>query len=344
MLACILTAAAVAAPGAQAFHNPAAAPRPLVHLPADQANHPADHNEWWYVVGHVHQGGRTFGYEVTIFRLAHLQAPGLPAPVTIYRTDVAITDETARRFHHQVSYYFPASAHVSSKALDVHVGSAALSGPTPADMNLSATLPGGSIHLRLSSARPPMYVGGRGYIPFGSGFTYYYSLTDVATSGTLSVGGHAFRVSGISWLDHQWGNWNWQSVRGWTWMALQLSNGVQLSVFDVRGRTTHVREASVLLSGGRLLTLPDARVRSLSTWISPHTGGHYPSRWIVMIPALHMNLRVEPTVLDQEVSVPNQKAGSYWEGSGRVTGVFEGKHVTGLSYTELTGYAAGFIG
>jgi predicted secreted hydrolase len=63
-----------------------------------------------------------------------------------------------------------------------------------------------------------------------------------------------------------------------------------------------------------------------------------------MIPTLHMNLRVEPTVLDQEVSVPNQKAGSYWEGSGRVTGVFEGKHVTGLSYTELTGYAAGFIG
>ena len=44
------------------------------------------------------------------------------------------------------------------------------------------------------------------------------------------------------------------------------------------------------------------------------------------------------------VAVPNQKAGSYWEGSGAIRGTFGGKRVTGLSYTELTGYAAGFIG
>jgi predicted secreted hydrolase len=317
---------------------------PLVHFPADQANHPANHNEWWYVVGHLHQGRHTFGYEVTIFRLAHFQVPGFPSPVTIYRTDVAITDEAAHRFHHKVMYYFPASAHLSTRTLDIRVGGAALSGATPTAMRLTASLPGGSIGLRLSSVRAPMYVGGRGYIPFGRGFTYYYSLTDVTTSGTLVVGGRTYRVSGISWLDHQWGNWSWQSVRGWTWMALQLRNGVQLSVFDVRGARNRVREASVLLTGGRLLTLPDARVRSLGTWISPHTGGRYPSRWIVTIPALRATLHVQPTVLDQEVSVPNQKAGSYWEGSGRITGVFEGKPITGLSYTELTGYAAGFTG
>ena len=329
---------------AHAFRDPSAPPRPLVHLPADQANHPADHNEWWYVVGHLNAGKRRFGFEVTFFRLAHLQAPGLPAPVTVYRTDVAITDEAAHRFHHTVSYYFPGQARISSRTLSVQVGGAALTGATPTRMSLRAGLAGGSIRLSLSSKRSPMYVVGRGYLPFGGGFTYYYSLTDIASSGTLSLGGHTYAVSGVSWLDHQWGNWSWQSVRGWTWMALQLSNGVQLSVFDVRGTKTHVRAASVLLANGSLRTLSGVRIRSLSTWTSPHTGGHYPSRWVVTIPALKAVLHVEPAVLDQEVAVPNQKAGSYWEGSGRITGTFGGKPVGGLSYTELTGYAAGFIG
>src|SRR5579875_467818 len=36
---------------------------PLVHLPADQAAHANARNEWWYVVGHLRSGGRTFGYE-----------------------------------------------------------------------------------------------------------------------------------------------------------------------------------------------------------------------------------------------------------------------------------------
>ena len=120
-----------------------------------------------------------------------------------------------------------------------------------------------------------MYVGGRGYLPFGAGFTYYYSLTDIVTAGTLTVGGKSYPVSGVSWLDHQWGDWIWQSVRGWTWMALQLDNGVQLSVFDVRGVQGQVRFVSILLANGRLETLSAASIRALSSWISPHTGGRY---------------------------------------------------------------------
>jgi predicted secreted hydrolase len=343
-LIAVFIAAGTTQRGAQALRDPAGAPAPLVHLPADQANHPAVNNEWWYVVGHLHAGARTFGYEVTTFRLASVQPPGVPVPVTVYRTDVAITDEVAHRFHHQVTYYFPDSAKLSAKVLGVHVGRVALTGATPASMQVTAPLPGGSVQLRLSSQRAPMYVGGRGYIPFGGGYTYYYSLTDLASHGRLTIGGRTYSVSGISWLDHQWGNWNWRSLRGWTWMALQLGNGVQLSVFDVRGASTRVREASVLMVNGTLRTLPDARIRSLSSWVSPHTGGRYPSRWIVSIPSLHATLHVDPTVTDQEVAVPGQKAGSYWEGSGRVTGAFQGRTVSGLSYTELTGYAASFIG
>jgi predicted secreted hydrolase len=268
-----------------------------------------------------------------------VRLPGMSAPVTIYRTDVAITDEKALRFHQRVTYYFPQSASLSSQTLKIKIGSASLHGVSLQRMSLNASLPAGRINLGLSSRRPPMYVGGRGYIPFSGGYTYYYSLTDLATHGSITLKGVVYRVTGISWLDHQWGNWSWTATSGWTWMALQLNNGRQLSIFDVRSKSVPYLAASVLTPSGTTQTVRGVTVRSLGKWRSPHTRATYPSGWIVTIPALRATLRVAPTVRDQEVVAPQELASSYWEGSGRVSGTFEGKSVTGLSYTELTGYA-----
>ena len=312
---------------------------PLVHFPEDQASHPHVANEWWYVVGHVRAGRRTFGYEVTIFKFNHVQPQGFSAPVSLFRTDVAITDEASGRFLHHITYYFPQSATLSATTLDERVGNAAIYGSSPRAMTLRASFKAASIKLNLSSQRGPMYVGGRGYLPFGNGFTYYYSLTDLATIGSLRVGSETFSVRGISWLDHQWGTWSWSDIRGWTWMAWQLGNGTQMSVFDFRGKTNHVKAASVLLRNGRLLTLRDVTIESVGSWRSPHSGAVYPSGWKVRIPALQVLMRVEPTVRDQEMVIPSQLPASYWEGSTRLQGRFMGKSVSGLGYTELTGYA-----
>lgn len=311
---------------------------PLVHFPADQAAHTGSQNEWWYVVGHLTSGGRTFGFETTLFSFHRVRAPGFGTPVTVFRTDVAITDEKGNRFLQGVRYAFPASASLSTSSLATRIGADSLSGP-PGNMHLRASLSGGAIDLRLSSRRAPMYVGGRGYIPFGNGYTYYYSLTDLRSTGSLRLGGKTYRVSGMSWLDHQWGNWAWTAVSGWTWMALQLDNGVQLSVFDFRSTTQRVKAASVLLANGQLRTIAATSITPTGSWTSPHTGGRYPSGWIIRIPVLRATLRITPAVRDQELLTPGQPGGSYWEGSGRINGTFNGKSVRGLSYTELTGYA-----
>lgn len=309
-----------------------------MHLPADGAAHRVP-NEWWYLVGHLRSGGRTFGYETTIFKFVNIRAPGQAAPVSIYRTDVAITDERARRFQQQVTYLFPQSAAASSRRLDVRAGSVRLTATTGGAMHLRSAFRGGSIDLTLRSRRAPMYVGGRGYLPFGNGYTYYYSLTDLASRGRLIVGGRSFPVSGVSWLDHQWGRWSWSAIRGWTWMALQLDNGAQLSVFDFRSTGNRQRAASVAGAGGRTRTLRDIAIRPAGTWRSRRTGGVYPASWTVTIPGLRARLHVRPTVPDQELVVPGPKRGSYWEGSALVSGTYAGKRVRGQAYVELTGYA-----
>lgn len=313
---------------------------PLVHLPADQAAHPAAHDEWWYVVGHLRGAGRSFGYETTVFKLHRVRLPDFSSPISLYRTDLAITDENGKRFYHRISYYFPQSASVSNRTLNVDVGNARLSGPSPAAMALHAAFASGAIDLHLSSKKPAMDVGGRGYLSFADGYTYYYSLTDLASRGTITLLGQRYRVTGISWLDHQWGSWSWSAVKGWTWMALQLANGVQLSVFDFRSAAGRVRGVSLLMKDGRLRTVRDISFQPLGVWASPHTAGRYPSGFAVRIPSLRAVLTVTPTVKDQEMTVPGQPAGSYWEGSSRVSGRYEGRPVTGLAYTELTGYAA----
>jgi predicted secreted hydrolase len=333
-------AAHMSGPAASAQTAPSTS-APLVSLPADQAAHPKTHNEWWYVVGHMRSGARTFGYEVTIFKFLDVRPPGFSSAVSVYRTDIAITDETGKRFHQKVTYYFPQSASLSASTLNARVGNASLVASGANDLNLHAAFSKMSISLHLHSARPPMYVGGRGYINFGTQFTYYYSLTDLTSTGTITVNGQRFSVKGISWLDHQWGDWSWAGAKGWTWMALQLGNGTQLSLFDVRAFGTPILFASVLDKAGKTVTVPGVTIKSTGSWHSPHTGATYPSGWTVRIPALKAVFHVTPTVKDQELIAQNQPQGSYWEGSGRVTGTYGGKAVTGYSYTELTGYAGG---
>jgi hypothetical protein len=41
-------------------------------------------------------------------------------------------------------------------------------------------------------------------------------------------------VSGQSWMDHQWGAFNFASGAGWDWFSIQLSNGQQYMLYFVR--------------------------------------------------------------------------------------------------------------
>lgn len=310
----------------------------LVKFPADQSPHSGAHNEWWYVIGHLHGGGKTFGFETTIFRFHDVSLPGLGSSVSLFRSDVALTDISAGTYASTVTYYFPASVTASTNSLDIRTPGARLRGNGNGGMRLESGVDDDRLDLRLTSRRPPLLVGGRGYIPLGNGSSYYYSLTDLAAGGTLRVHGKTLRVTGIAWLDHQWGRWSWTSIRGWTWMALQLDNGVQLSLSDFRSKTRRLREANISLAPGKQTTILSLSIQRTGTWTSPHTGAVYPSGWIVRIPRYRATLRVTPSVLDQEMVVPRERRGSYWEGAGMISGTWLGTRVSGKSYTELVGY------
>src|SRR5262249_44981445 len=88
---------------------------------------------------------------------------------------------------------------------------------------------GTRLSLRLISQKPPAAHGENGLSQKGEGVgraSYYYSLTRMQTEGELTIDGRTERVSGQSWMDHEFGsNQLREDQVGWDWFSIQLDNG-----------------------------------------------------------------------------------------------------------------------
>ncbi|GAC1398018.1 MAG: lipocalin-like domain-containing protein [Chloroflexota bacterium] len=322
----------------------------LVRMPADDRNHPRSGTEWWYLVGHLRDAaGHRYGYEAVVFRFGHLRSavPGLGSD-TVYRADTAFTDEGAHTFSGAPHYLrsVPGTTAASDAQLGIHAGPIAMArlAARPAlSYAVRETAPDGTrLNLTVTGLKPAILVGGAGLIPMGTrGSSYYYSLTELRTRGTLLLHGRGrpIAVSGLSWMDHQWGDWDWSGINGWDWMAVQLQNHTELNVTDfVGGRGSAHKAATVSLPGGGQMVTLRVMVTPVGHWRSPLSHILYPSGWRVRAPDLGLDVVVRPTVQRQEMTdrfAPDQ---SYWEGSCTVEGTQRGRPVSGWAYTELAGY------
>jgi predicted secreted hydrolase len=330
----------------------AGAPFPFrpIHLPADAAMHADSPNEWWYVTGHLHDArGNRYGFELVTFKFGNARqiAPFLGVN-TLYRIDLALTDETHKRFYSTVDYILPSAGKptLSSRRLLLRMTgpSASLSIGTVTSKDLAYHLdyhmPTAAIDLSVRTARPPLLEGGKGVERIGNGYSYYYSLTNLTTSGTLTLHGRKIHVSGISWLDHQWGTWNWRSLPGWDWMAIQLANGTSLSLINfVSGPRRAAKSATIgFATRPQVFTRKATMTPLRQTWTSPRSHITYPIAWKVTVPAIGLEAVVSTAVPQQELFDPVEPFSTYWEGSGRLEGTLRGKPISGLTYTELAGY------
>jgi predicted secreted hydrolase len=214
---------------------------------------------------------------------------------------------------------------------------------------LTAASEGLSLRLQLNDLKGPVLQGERGYSQKGpnpGNASVYYSLTRLDTTGTLSLNGRAFQVNGLSWMDHEYSTSALSTGQvGWDWFSLQLDDGSELMVFQIRrddGSVDPYSSGTLVTVSGDLIPLEweDFEIEVLDRWRSPHTGAVYPSRWRVEVPDVGLNLVLEPYLADQELNLSY----AYWEGAVRITGERLGREVMGNGYVEMTGYAASMSG
>ena len=329
------------------------APRELA-FPQDHGPHPDYALEWWYYTGNLDTpDGRHFGYELTFFRIGiapdadETQRSSDWATRQMYSAHFAVTDVANDRFHSFERYSRDALGLAGAVSAPFHVWledwSAQSTGDDTLPMRLHAKDEGVAIDLLLNSEKGIVLNGDAGFSRKGKDpgeASYYYSMTRLPTSGTITLNGETHAVSGLSWLDREWSSAQLPDEHvGWDWFALQLSDGRDIMYGALRPAADNgsAFELGTLVDADgdyKPIQPGDALLDVLDEWQSGR-GGTYPSHWRFQMPAEGIDLEITPYISDQELDGVVR----YWEGAVYVEGTADGAPVSGNGYVELTGYA-----
>lgn len=325
-------------------------------FPRDTFNHPDYQTEWWYYTGNVRAAdGHRFGYELTFFRQGVSRAANASPWFVhdLYMAHLAISDITTGRFYHveRLNRSGPGIAGVDQPTSVIWNGDwqVHIDGRT---QQLRGATKDFGVDLHLDSAKPPVLQGQNGVSQKSAGAghaSHYISLTRLLTSGTLQVQGKSYRVTGTSWMDHEFFSGGLSAVEnGWDWLSLQLDDNTDLMLYRLRhkngsidpfssGSYVDAHGTSQFLSLRDFTMTPADPASTGSTWTSSRTGGVYPIRWHVSVPRIGLELDVTTPLPAQEL---DERIGpSYWEGAIDVNGKRAGTPLHGVGYLEMTGYA-----
>ena len=334
-------------------------------FPRDHAAHPDFKIEWWYYTGNVSTAdGRRFGYQVTFFRVGVDHTPQNPSKWAVrdlYMAHLAVSDPKGQRYRYaqKLTRGGPGLAGAKSDTYytwneDWSAGSSNQQSAIGNQQSgvrsrhvIKATDKNAGIDLILDEGKPPAINGINGINQKGAregNASHYYSLTRMPTTGTISIDGERFEVSGLTWMDHEFStSFLEPEQRGWDWFSIQLSDNRELMLYrmrradgshdprssgtlvDANGSTTHLSNEDFTLTPGR------------STFKSKN-GAVYPIEWKVAVPAHQIELTVTTPLQDQELSLIESTGIAYWEGMIDVNGRAGNRAVTGSGYLEMTGY------
>lgn len=305
-------------------------------VPKDEAPHSAP-VEWWYFSGHLSgkdaKGhSHSYGYEYVIFQILGF------TPKPLYLGNLSVADLTRKTFKFtgkEDSYPVPKT----TDRFALHAGNWTMSGASGRD-TLKAGMTGYSLDLGLRTNEPAVIEGNKcGHISMASlGSSYYYSWTSLLTAGTIVDHGVTLKVTGKSWMDHQWGPMALMSGGGWDWFSMQLSDGQQYMLFFIRNKQGQIVETAGtrVADGGKnitYLTAANIGEKATGSWTSPATGVKYGSGWKLTVPG--GQLAVTPDLRNQEADLLKTQGTVYWEGDVTIKGKIGGATVSGDGYTEL---------
>lgn len=326
--------------------NQAAAFKPVVpgrvfSFPADHGPHDGFRIEWWYVTANLKDDqGNEFGAQWTLFRSALNAAPeqaGWGSPI-IWLGHAAVTSATA---HYAAERYArggvgqagvnltPFSAWID----DWHFSSQASADNPLVDMQLSARDKVFNYQLRLTSARPLVLQGDKGFSQKSEQgqASYYYSQPFFQASGSLEIDGKVYQVSGPAWLDREWSSQPLTANQtGWDWFSLHLDSGEQVMLYRMRHKDGEPYLTGTWIDArGQTQSLHAADIFLTAQDTAKVAGRAMPVRWSIKIPGKQLDITLDalnPKAW-MDLRIP------YWEGPVQLSGSHAGQ-----GYLEMTGY------
>lgn len=340
--------------------NFARAEAPIIfEFPKDHGAHNDFQTEWWYYTGNLAtESGRRFGYQLTFFRRAvippemRLDRPSDWSVEQIYLAHFALTDVQTGQFYASEKMGRGAAGlagAVGEPAYQVWLDEWQVVQLGENEYFMRAKTDQVTIELRLINRKGEILQGEEGYSRKGEeagNASYYISQTRLDTQGKITVSGVDYKVSGLSWMDHEFSTSALgEDQVGWDWFSLQLDNDTEIMLFTLRkedGSIDRFSSATLILADGRTQRFNSNQftVEIKEQWQSPKTGAVYPSGWQILIPEVDVLLEIRPLIADQELVVSYV----YWEGAVFAQGKMGSQAVSGYGYVELTGYGQSMRG
>ena len=303
-------------------------------FPDDEGYHYVS-KEWWYINGHLtDENDRTYGYMVSFFNNG------------LFITSITVDGHNK---YYEVSELY-SNFNIARGKLDLQFGENRLyqMPDKPFEYRLEIYTEDFQLFLDLKAEKPPMTTG---IIPIENGYSYYYSITDLNTTGHFIVNENNMVVMGKSWLDRQWGDWD--KPAGWEWFSIQLENGMEIMAYKIFDRDTKyptTKILSIIDSNNRMKSynwtgeMYNFRVEYSDYWKSDISGKVYSIGWDLFVPPKNIHLSILPSFNNQEINyltdepIPDKyiERAHFWEGRCRVYGEVNGMQVCGNAYVEST--------
>jgi len=262
------------------------------------------------------------------------------------RGDVPLPD---RRFEGQVS--------VAGDRLDLDFGDARLSKTEEGTYELSLADLEKKVACKLSfwPLKAATRHGDEGVVRGSAGETmFYYFVPRCQVWGTVTTGSVAETpASGSGWYDHEFGGHPRSDAEdgekeipstgqemAWTWLAVQLDDGRELTAYTMTRVATGemVAKRAILVGADEsTISLTDFRLQAAGRWRSVRTFHSYPTAVQIEIPALDAYFEIDVSFADQEFLTVISKP-AFWEGRCEVRGHIGGEPIRGTAYMERSGY------
>lgn len=314
----------------------------VLNFPRDEGYHPGEVVEWWYVNAHI-KGDSTGTDYAGMFTFFYYPAFGFDGfrifELSNENTGDFLTETQPCKY-----------TTLSQTELEIQSNSGVLGniqeewvtikdpegGLKPFQYRIKASMANGSIDFNMNAVKRPLMVGGTGFLYEGeTGYTYYYSITELQISGTVNMNGVTETIHGQAWIDRQWGEFNPNTGEQYTWMSLNMSNGMDFNLWNIFNKqneipnTPEFRFCSAYLNDSTDTTFSDFNLERLKYVYTSDSVRCYDQQWRFTAP--NINLLITATQSNNEVKLPFR----FFEGSLHIEGVINGEEVSGIGYTEL---------
>jgi len=313
----------------------------VISFPMDEGVHNTEPSEWWYTIAHVtgETTGTNYTFMLTYFNYSYAGFDGFRIFNLSNEDEDIFYPETLPVNYDLLakdSLHIIATPSIGLQEQWVNKVNPVSGAILPFRYSIQAQQQHGSIDIDLDAFKPPLILGDSGLFNQGiMNYTYYYSQTGLNVSGEITFDGLTENITGLAWIDRQYGSFDPNTGEKYEWFCIQLSNGMDFNIFNIFTDDNRIPDTStykmcaIYFDEDSDTTISDYSFERLSYAFMPDKQVCYSQKWRLQWD----NIDLEITALNpyNEVTLPFR----FYEGSTEITGTVNGQEVTGVGFAEL---------